>query len=270
MYASDFEYDGRLLSSFGFIICEFDGSGELNIAETGYDITFNKVTRNRGRKNGLVGTQYDECVQTTFQICKNPDEYENTEITNDEYRELVRWLNRHEFLKFRILSEAAGLDRALCYFNASFNIEKIYVADILYGLALTVETDAPFGYGLPFEKEWNVGANGKITFVDFSDDSGYIRPEITITCKAAGTLRVVNETHDSTMQIKNCSVGEVIHIYGDTQIITSSVANHKIYNDFNYEFLKVGNTFASRRNVISISLPCTFKINYTPVIKDIP
>ena len=270
MYASDFEYDGRLLSSFGFMVCTFGGSGDLDVAETGYDITFTKVQRNHGRRNGVASTKYEDCAKTTFQICKNPSEYDDVEIRDSEYRELARWLNRHEFLRFRILSEASGLDRAPCYFNASFNIKKVYVADILYGLELTAETDSPYGYGMPVDRTWTVGAGGSITIADMSDDVGWIRPDLEITCLAGGTLSVSNQKLGGVTQIKNCVDNETINIYGDTQIITTSVAAHRICNDFNYEFPKIGNDYNGRTNQMSFSLPCTVRVRYAPVIKDIP
>lgn len=270
MYALDFEYDGRLLSSFGYIICYFDGSNGLNIENTGFQITFNKVSRNHGRKNSLTTTQYDECMKTTFHICKNPDLFENLEITNDEYRELVRWLNRHEFLRFRIISELEGLNRVPCYFNASFNIGKIYIADILYGLELTAETDSPFGYGARYEREWTVPTGGRINMMDISDETGFTRPDITITCNGSGDLVMSNLTTGNTMKINNCVTGEIINVYGDRQIITTNQPSHKIYNDFNYEFLALSNTYGNIENEITFSLPCTVRIGYAPVIKDIP
>lgn len=270
MYATDFEYDGRLLSSFGFMICEFGGDGSLNTVDTGFNITFNKVKRNNGRKNGLASTSFEECAQTTFCICKNPQECDDVEIANDEYRDLARWLNRHEFLRFRIISEVEGLDRTLCYFNASFNIRKMYVADRLYGLELTAETDAPYGYGIPVKREMTLPANGMMIVSDMSDDIGFIRPDVTIVCGASGTLAITNLTHPCTMQIKNCVQGETINVYGGTQIITTSLSSHKIWNDFNYEFLTIGNTYSNRKNEIKVSIPCTIKIQYDPIIKDIP
>lgn len=270
MYASNFEYDGRLLSDFGFIICEFNGSGDMEIKETGYNITFNKVERNRGRVNGLAGTRYDDCVRCSFQICKNPEEYEDPEISNDEYRNLARWLNRHEFHRFRMLCDENGFDRTPCWFNASFNVEKIYVGDRLCGLQLTAETDAPYGYGETFDGTWTVGAGEAIRVLDISDDSGFTRPDLTITCRAAGTMKLSNPMCDSEMIIKNCTNGEVIHVNGSTQIVTTSMPSHKIYNDFNFDFLKIGNVYGNRLNTITSTLPCTIRISYTPTIKDIP
>ena len=49
MYASDFEYDGHYLSDFGFVVCDFDGASSYDVISAGSKITFNKVSRNRGK-----------------------------------------------------------------------------------------------------------------------------------------------------------------------------------------------------------------------------
>lgn len=271
MYAYDFEYDGRYLSEFGFLICEFDGSGGVNISPTGYNITFDKISRSRGRINGLIGTRYENCVECTFHICKDPDVYDDLEITQEEYREFVRWLNRHEFLPFRTINtKTKDPDVNTCYFNGSFNIGKIYIVDKLYGLELTLETDSPYGYGIPIEQEWTVSAGGTVSFINESDESRAIRPDMTITCNASGTLTITNSATLSTLEINNCTSGETFTIKGEEQIITSTFANHRVYNDFNFVFLTIGNSYEDKKNMLTFSLPCKVTMKYNPIIKDIP
>lgn len=269
MYALNFEYDGLLLSDYGFMICEIDGSSGVNTVKTGFDISFNTVKRNGGRNYGLASASFDECVQSTFHICKDPDKWDDLEITNDEYRNLVRWLNRSKFLKFRILNEFEH-DKMPCYFNASFNIGKIYIRDILYGLELTMTTNAPFGYGELVEKDLDVPNGDKVIIYDMSDDAGFICPDMVVKCQEDGILLVKNSLSGTAFTIKNCKAGETITVNGETQIVTSSLSSHAIYDDFNYDFLRIGNTFHNRENVITVSMACHLKISYYPIIKDIP
>lgn len=91
-----------------------------------------------------------------------------------------------------------------------------------------------------------------------------------ITCNANGDLSIYNELENCTMVIKNCSVGEVISIDGESQTIKTSSDSHDICNDFNYEFFRIGNTIDNRSNRISVSKPCQVVIKYTPIIKDTP
>lgn len=270
MYATDFEYDGQYLSSYGFIICDFDYSSGSTIANAGSKLTFNKVARNNGKQFSLTSAKYDECIQTTFDICKNPDIYENYEdrqITNDEYIDLMRWLNRREFLKFHVLSENEGVP--ICYYNVSFNIEKIKIAEKLFGLRLTMESDKPFGYGIEQSVSWTFENSSSIKILsDTSNEIGYLYPDMTITCNANGDLSIHNDLEKCTMTINGCSIGEVITINGSAQIISTSYDSHDIANDFNYEFFRIGNTINNRNNRISVSIPCSMVIRYTPIIKD--
>lgn len=269
MYAINFEYDGRYLSDYGFIICDFNSTSGANIVSAGSKITFNTVSRNKGKQYSLTSTQYDECIQTTFDICKNPDIYDDLIITDDEYRDLMRWLNRKEFLKFQIIDDEIFNERGTCFYEASFNIDKIKIREILYGIELTMETNKPFGYGKERYVSLDFNDISKSYLIkDVSDEIGYTYPLIIINCNADGDLSICNETEGCTMIIKNCNAGEVISVDGNTQIISSSDSSHNLYDDFNYEFFKISNTINRRNNRISVSLPCKLEIRYNPIIKD--
>ena len=273
MYAVDFEYDGQYLSDYGFIICDFDGSTGAVTASAGSNITFNRVKRDNGKRHGLSSTEYGECVSTTFDICKDDTVWsrEELEITNNEYRDLVRWLNRREFLTFQLLNNNEYDDRESCFYNASFNIEKIFINARLYGLRLNMATDKPFGYGQEQTISWNiVDPSTPKVLSDISDEIGCIYPTLIITCMRNGDLTIWNELEGCTTMIRNCTVGEVITLHGDTQIITSSFASHNIGADFNYDFFRIGNTIHTRSNKIYASAPCKLEIRYHPVIKDSP
>lgn len=274
MRAIDFEYDGQYLSDYGFIICDFDASTGIAEADAGSNITFNKVARDSGKKFSLASAVYDECITTTFDICKNDEIYDQDqmEISNDEYRDIMRWLNRREFLKFQVIDDSIEeFERDTCYYNASFNIDKIKINEKLVGMRLTMETDKPFGYGQEQTVSWTFGdTNVSKILSDISDEVGSIFPTLTITCQRNGDLSIYNELEDCTTTIKNCTMGEVITLNGDTQIISTTYSSHDICNDFNFEFFRIGNTIETRNNRISVSNPCKLVIKYTPIIKDTP
>ena len=72
------------------------------------------------------------------------------------------------------------------------------------------------------------------------------------------------------MVINHCASGEVITIHGDEQIIESSVDGHALYNDFNFQFFQIGNTYENRKNTISTNIPCVVEIRYKPTIFSAP
>lgn len=273
MYAVDFSYDGQYLSDYGLVICSFDGPSGSETVSAGSKITFNTVPMHSGKNYSLTGTQYDECITATFSIAKNPCYHENSnnmKITNEEYRDIMRWLNRRGFLKFQIFDENET-ERDACYYNASFNVEKVLLGGELYGLTLTMETDKPFGYGEERTFLYRMKVGAEYDLWDLSDEIGYIYPNMIITCNESGDLQLENLTEECLMEIKNCSAGEVITIDGTSQIITTTYKeSHAIYDDFNFEFFRVGNTFNNRNNIITTTLPCTLEIRYEPIIKDSP
>lgn len=266
MRATDFVYDGYSLSDYGFMIGKIDSSNGTETFDVGSQITFNTTPQHNGKYVALTNVQYDSCVTCTFQICKIPCNVQDMEITFAEFRDLMRWLNRKEFLPFNFCIETGDI----VYFDASFNVKKITVGGILYGLELTMETNRPFGYGdkivhtLKFSN-----ASQTIEIEDASDEIGYIYPDMKITCSSSGDLSIKNAEQNCTMLVKNCESGEVITISGNAQFITTSSTTHKIANDFNYQFMKIGNTFTNRKNTLSVSSPCSIELSYNPIIKDL-
>lgn len=270
MNALDFEYDGQYLSDYGFIVCDFDDKSGANVVSAGSQITFDTVPVLRGKRNILISVKYGDALQSTFDICKNPDRYDDMIISNDEYRDLMRWLNRSEFLKFQVLFDNKDFGYiAPCHYYASFNVEKIFVREQLYGLRLKMETNAPFGFGEEQRHVFNITDTSKTyNLFDVSDEIGYTYPSVTIICNSTGDLVLTNTKENCRTEIKGCRSGEVISMDGNILSITTSRSTHDICNDFNYDFFKIGNTFDDRENFITASLPCTLEISYCPIIKE--
>lgn len=260
MKAYDFEYNGRSLSEFGFIICNFGSKGIETVGIP--NITFNTVSTMNGEKHELTSSEYGDCLTTTFQICKNLCSAENEEISIDELREIIRWLNRKEFHKFKILNE----DYLLFYFEATFNVSKIEMDGKLFGLELEVITNRPHALYEPVSITIkNLQNNGTKRIASMSDEEGYIYPEMEIFIDEDGDFELYNSLEERTMYIANCQAGEVIRVH--YPIIESSLSEHKIQNDFNWKFFRIANTFENNANDVTISIPCTIKIKYSPIVK---
>lgn len=269
MYAEDFVYDGISLSSLGYVICNFGGSQDLETVSAGSVITFNTVSRHRGKKYSLTGTRYDQCIEATFQICKDPCSSDDLTISDNEYRSLMRWLNRNQFLQFNLVYDD---NRDTCYYDASFNINKVLMNDKLYGLELSMYTNRPFGYGATETFTKTVIANETFNIDCISDETGYIYPNVTFTTSQAGDLTITNNTTGSVMAIKNCVNAETITVNGDAMTIaTDKNSHHYFYNDFNYEFFNLRYEYPDlRNNNIKVSLSGVITISYKPIIKNSP
>lgn len=261
MKAYDFEFDNRNLSEFNMVICNFDAKG-FKVVSSGSVITFNTVSSLGGSKHNLISAEYEDCLETTFQICKNYCSSDVTEISDVEFRELTKWLNRKKFLKFKPLSE----EYMDLYFEASFNISKIELDGKLYGLELEVKTNRPFALKEPRTIHIrNLEQNGEHSLNDTSHEEGFIYPYTEIVIKESGDLNIYNAIEDRNTNIANCVAGEVITM--DYPIIKSSIPSHNLQEDFNWKFFRVANTYHNSRNDLTISIPCTIKIKYSPIIK---
>ena len=261
MKAYDFSYDNKNLSDFGMIICSFDEKG-LETVSDGSVISFNTVPVLGGSKHKMTSTEYEDCLETTIQICKHSCTKGIQEITSSEHRELTKWLNRKKFLKFKILDE----DYVDLYFEASFNISRIELDGKLYGLELEVFTNRPFALKEPrtiIVK--NEVQDGKHSINDTSYEEGYIYPYTEIKIIENGDLNIFNALENRNIYIAGCVAGEVITM--DYPIIQSSISSHDIQNDFNWNFFRVANTFDNSRNDLTISIPCEIKIKYSPIVK---
>lgn len=261
MKSYDFEFDGIRLSDKGFMICKFD-SDSVETISNGSQITFNTVSMMNGVRHELMSSEYDDCLTATFQICKNLCDGTSEEISLEDVRDIMRWLNRKRFHKFKLLDdEYSGI-----YFESSFNVSKIEMNGRVYGFELEMFTNRPFALQEPviFNIK-NTEANGAHRFFSKSDEEGCVYPNMEIALDAAGDLEIYSVTEDRTMRIANCEVGEVITI--NYPIITSSLSSHKIQNDFNWIFFRIATSFKDRANDVIISLPCTIRIKYSPIVK---
>lgn len=261
MKVYDFEYDGETLSGKGYIICNFD-SGGLETISNGSEITFNTVSVLGGTKNELTSVEYGDCITTTFQFCKHPCVAGEMAIEADEVRSITKWLNRRGFHKFKFIDERY-FD---VYYEASFNVSRIEMNGIVVGFEVEMFTNRPFGIGEDVKIEIkNTTANGKHAITSKSDEEGFIYPDMKIVIDQDGDLQIDNELDGRTMRIANCKQGEIIKL--NYPVIETSLSSHKIQNDFNWKFFRIANTYKLSKNVLTISIPCTITLTYSPIIK---
>lgn len=261
MKAIDFEYDSIRLSDFGMMLANFDNGGidTVNFPE----ITFNTVSSQGGIRHYLTSAQYDDCATFTLQICKNLCDGSTFEISLQELDDLARWLNRKSFHKFRLIED----DYSGISCNASFNISKIQMDGRIIGIELEGVTDSPFMQRDPVTITFDMDPGVVKDIYNKSDLEGSIYPNLEILIKEDGDFKMKNLFDGREMIIKNCTSQEVITI--DYPMIFSSIPSHNkvIMNNFNWIFLKLNSTFKNRLNEFTVSLPCTIKIEYSPIVK---
>lgn len=264
MKALDFEYDGVLASSKGITPCSFD-SDDQDTVNYGSKINFDTTSMQNGKKFDLVNSGYDEAGEFTFQICKIANSQGEHYFTTDEQCFVYRWLNRND--GFHTLKITTYDNREILFYG-SFNIEAIEYCGKVIGFELTFSMGKPYGTLRQLTFGHVFSGTDKFTLRDVSNDIGYIYPEITIKCKASGDLKIHNSIENRTTIIKNCSTNEIITVDENLNISTS-LSSHKLYNDFNFVFFRIANTYSDNKNVISANIPCEITIKYYPIAKGV-
>ena len=275
MLAVDFVYDGIRLSDLGYSICQFSESGGVSTAEIGSEITFTMIQRRHGERYSMSNAAFNKCLTYTFQICKNPDQYLSQlqmEITDEEFRNLMRWLNRRSFHEMQFIGENQLYS---CFYNASFNLAKVNISGTTYGVEITMQTDRPFGYQKRSLEINNVTnseyTNHEITV--YSDDICDIYPDLVITCNGAGNIILKNDPDSPTCftEIDNCVSGEIITISGDALTIVSDTVAHDVANDFNYDWFRIPFESLTENHDVTISVQgnCVIELSYKQITKEI-
>ena len=266
MQMIDFEYNGEKLSDRNLMLCSFDSpSDEVQI---GNQVSITTIRMPNSNKHMSVGYTYDEVLMVEFSICKNFCNTDVPAISDAELNSIMRWLNRKRFCKFKPIHDDGSFKDV--YFYGTFNIVPVKMGTNIVGLNLSLTTNAPFGfvesqkYSFTFDDE-----NTEFVIDDMSDEIGHLYCDATIQCLESGDLEISNSLDiNNTIIIKNCVAGETITLYGEQKIIETDKASHsRLYNDFNYRYLRINNTYEDTQNVFTSNLSCEITLSYSPIRK---
>ena len=259
---SDFIFDGKALSDFGYMVIFEETEEDVAVS----NMKFSNIKGAKSDISQQVSYNYDDNYSTTFTIikslCGGVDDNEGY-LTNDEVEELTRWLARKKYKWFRFIDDK---DDDEVWYEAQFSINKEYIGDGCFGLKLTLNTSAPFG----FTREINVVptiTNNLFSVPVYSDEEGYIYPDITITLQQSGTFELDNTVEDHKMQLKNCVDGEVVTIYGQGVNQISSTTTHNYMEDFNYNFPRFYTEYGDNTNQFTVNMPCSIAFTYRGIRK---
>ena len=259
VYAKGIVFDDKTSDEYGLIICEIDGhepsdtsGGQIEFTTTSSPI------QNRWHKTG--NANYKEPLQFAFQVIKSTHE----SFDAYEYSAIQRWLVRKDGYKDFMIIKG---DYDNIHYNVQMNVEPVAVGSEIVGITVTGITDSPFGYNQLITKTIDVNGSDTLSFVDMSDEIGYIYPDIEINVKSDCNIKITNTTENRIFYINNCVANEIINIDGKFLQISTTALSHNIYEDCNYTFPRIVNNFNKRKNVFKIEGNCTLKMQYRPIRK---
>lgn len=228
--------------------------------EMGNDITIAEQFIGRNPVPVYLDYTYNGKLKPTITLikynCHNGGDYELTEF---EVRHILRLITgQHGYVWMKVFTEDPGEDT--WYKVKVINTSLVRLSGKNIGLKIEMECDSQFGYSPIQTIKITENAYSNFTIFNNSDDIyTYLLPTVQITVKEKGNLELINNTEGWHTFINNLSVGEIVTMNSEKQIIKSTVG-HKtaLINDFNLHWVR----FVNGVNLYSASLACDLVFTY--------
>lgn len=273
LYCTEFIFDNISSKEYDLMICSFDG-GQNGEATAGNQIEFTTFKAPGSNKWLKTSTTYQEQLSFTFQLCKNP--YVSREpFSERELAFFMRWLVRKDFRDLQFVQQ--GYEPI--HYHCQLNAERYLIGGECYGLTLTAVCDAPYGWSDEITCHISSSSAATYKLYDSSDELGVIYPDVEIVSKADNQdITISNEMTGTQTIILNCKKGEQI-LLSEDKIASSSECiptehtspeqdggysgtHSTFFNDFNWEWFAIGNTWNNRVNEITVTGNCDVQLSW--------
>lgn len=255
-----FQYDNELSSDYQLVVCYIDSAPGAETVDTISQKAYEQTNVVGTDEFVIVNDNYSSAITFPFQTIKMDNNCSVQPITPEEFSNINRWVNRDESHKFKCDKEGyEGI-----YFMGRFNIKPIKINDLIYGVDFTFISDYPYGFADEIVQTYS---GTEFMIYNHSDEIGYLSPVIAITCKESGTLRIQNSMDNEIFELTDCTEGEVITIDSKNMLLTSTHIGKPLYNRFNFNYIKLCNTYTERRNNFTSTLDIDMEVKYSPVRK---
>jgi phage-related protein len=179
-------------------------------------------------------------------------------------RAIESWLLGHNTYKKLQIDQD---DIANCYYNVIFTGASIkYVGNIMRGIVLSAECDAPWAWTFPKYLRYNFSGDQikdfDFNFFNESDDNGYLYPITTFTLNSIGnSFQITNYSDDNRIfLLEGLQPNETITIDNCNKTITSSTGLYRL-DAFNKNWLRLkkGNNLMHLTSGIgTFTMECSF------------
>lgn len=248
-----FVYDGISCSEYGIMCVSFEPTARNTVSAQSTTLTTHKSVS--GDAFHIVSQSYSEPLSYTVQIVNR----DFSPISSIQERTLKKWLCRKGTYKLFCVLDKRFADT---WFYGNLNNPKSIIINDTVGLEFTVTTNAPFAFSDLRVREWQLNGNENIQDLYVNNDEELpIYPTITITPMEAGALTLRNasiENAPNTLILNNLSEGETITLECGYPHISSSLASHHIFDDFN----KYWPYLIDGCNRITVDRRCRLAIEY--------
>lgn len=247
------------ISDYGLILASFEED-----SNTEEDLGMNHETIEEYISENpvpiYIGAKYSEKLRPIATVIKNPDILQEQHFTEHECRMILRELTGfYGYKRMQIYSNE--LDELL-YFNVRINNVKYKkVSGNVVGIIFEMECDSHFAWSKEFNYKYEIKSGTILSFYNISDDlNNYLKPTVKIKSNSdIEKLEIINLTDNNwTTVFKDIKANEEIIMDCKNEIITSSIEDRIILNDFNMHFMR----FVSGINKIQVNGDITLDISF--------
>ena len=255
-----FTYNDKSLLDFNCMLCNFDSTSNIEVLETP-SITFNTIQNNHNDTFKSSYTSYENSLESgIISICKI-DCHENEKyFTQEEVRNIYKWLDTRKYKKFIIDNDE--LFEGVYFIGGFTSIQPVKNNLKVIGFQLKFISELPYGLSDDIYYSKNITtSDNKLLIVNDSDDVKPVHPyKLKITLAENGDLTIKNNIDHNDISIKNCKKNETITVDCVNRIIETNNVTHKIYDDFNYNYFRLIKTDDTDENIFTINLPCKIEV----------
>lgn len=190
----DFLFHGKSMSDLStkYIFVNFESDPDIVLGMS-RDMESGETTRYKTEPNYFYD-KWSDTLSLEFNIIKNPCNYESQndlEITEEEIREITRWLTSSHYPDWL---KCTGLDGRIIRYKGWFNnIETFAVSHTVYGLKLYFKCTTAFGYTEEMTNEITVSSYDTLFVNNDSDElESYCYPTLEIYPNANGEIYICN------------------------------------------------------------------------------
>lgn len=227
-------------SDYGLIIGSFSYNGEsednigMNISTIEEFIGYNPVPI-------YLGQKYTDKLKLQITLIKNPCIFHDDLYFNEkDCRTILRILTGIKGYQWMKLITQI-LDEDLWYKAQISNVSYKRIGGHVAGIILDAVCDSYFAWSKEYNIAVNVKANHPFYIFNNTDDlNNYVYPIVSILSPSAGNLSVTNKSdYNWISEIKNVKEHEKITIDSQHQIISSSLSQDLLLDNFNLGWFRL-------------------------------
>jgi phage-related protein len=230
--ACKFIYADQNSEEYGLILCNI---GSINTQSNDEESELLTSTTPYMDKWHFHGIQKSAPLQFSITVCQASGEF----IDADLERQIKKWLCKRDGYHWLQFDQD---DLSNIFYRCILrNPQKISVGKYSGGMSFDVICDSQNAWSKLYSKPYST-EDGTLTFkfnhvCDYDDHE--LCPVMTITCLSSGNISIKNNTTNQTININNCTVGEVVTLDSENNKIKSSISNRILISDWNKKFLTI-------------------------------